>query len=195
MKCLQCQAMIDEDSFFCDQCGEEILVCSQCRKPGKGKRCIYDGKLMVALKDNDSAGNDTLIMTPGASTAAPPPQPQTAPAVSPNAVGSTTDLILTHKLTGQQLAIGAAVTIGRKNGELTGFFGNFAAISSTHAALEPVNNSWTVSDLGSTNGTYINGQPLPPNQKVPLTSGMILTFADVEFSVTLPQGNSETMRL
>ena len=47
MLCPLCKETIDNDSRYCDQCGEQILVCSVCGRPGKGKRCIFDGKEMI----------------------------------------------------------------------------------------------------------------------------------------------------
>jgi len=47
MQCPSCKENIDDDSRYCDQCGERILVCSSCGRPGKGKRCIFDGKELI----------------------------------------------------------------------------------------------------------------------------------------------------
>ncbi len=51
MICAFCKNDIENDSFFCDQCGEEVLVCEKCGKPGKGKRCTEDGGKMISAKD------------------------------------------------------------------------------------------------------------------------------------------------
>jgi len=47
MQCPSCKETIDDDSRYCDQCGEQIMVCSVCGRSGKGKRCIFDGKELV----------------------------------------------------------------------------------------------------------------------------------------------------
>jgi pSer/pThr/pTyr-binding forkhead associated (FHA) protein len=58
VKCAFCEAMIDDDSYYCDQCGEKIKLCPQCGKPGKGKRCIFDGEPLAAAEE--SAENKPL---------------------------------------------------------------------------------------------------------------------------------------
>ena len=53
MKCYNCKQQIDDDSLYCDQCGEQILMCPDCRVPGKGagKRCGQCGKPLVAASE------------------------------------------------------------------------------------------------------------------------------------------------
>lgn len=53
-------------------------------------------------------------------------------------------------------------------------------VSGTHAKIVNENGVLTVQDMGSTNGTYINGQKLPENEPVQLQSGMQLSFGDKE---------------
>lgn len=57
MICAFCKNDIENDSFFCDQCGEEVLVCEKCGKPGKGKRCTEDGGKMISAKDKTQMQN------------------------------------------------------------------------------------------------------------------------------------------
>lgn len=44
-------------------------------------------------------------------------------------------------------------------------------ISRRHALIEQRSGQWTVTDLGSTNGTALNRQKLAPQQATPLTGG------------------------
>lgn len=53
IQCPKCKAEIDADSFFCDQCGEELMMCPKCKEPRKGKRCSQCGSVLVAAKDLD----------------------------------------------------------------------------------------------------------------------------------------------
>ena len=54
-------------------------------------------------------------------------------------------------------------------------------VSKRHAELNHVDGQVTVTDLGSTNGTFCNGDRIPPHKPVPIGSGDRLRFAaDVE---------------
>jgi len=46
--------------------------------------------------------------------------------------------------------------------------GGANGVSRRHAVLRPVNGEWTITDLGSTNGTFLNEAPLAPNHVTPL---------------------------
>ncbi len=63
---------------------------------------------------------------------------------------------------------------------------NYPTVSSHHARLEQRGAFFQVIDLGSTNGTTVNGQRLTPRQPQPLKSGDILRIGDV-------QGNSVSL--
>ena len=45
--CPTCKEEIDDDSRYCDQCGQALLYCNQCGRVGVGRRCTYCGGLMV----------------------------------------------------------------------------------------------------------------------------------------------------
>ncbi len=49
-------------------------------------------------------------------------------------------------------------------------------VSSVHATLRWYDSRWEVKDLGSRNGTWLNGELLMPGQTYPLTQGARLTF-------------------
>lgn len=68
------------------------------------------------------------------------------------------------------------------------------SVSRTHAFLDPAvtidvaldadelddedRTQWQVTDLGSANGTYVNGESLPRNGRTPIANGDILGFGD-----------------
>jgi pSer/pThr/pTyr-binding forkhead associated (FHA) protein len=58
-------------------------------------------------------------------------------------------------------------------------------VSGTHATLKFEAGQLTVRDEGSNNGTYLNGQRLPPGMWTPLAPGAALRFGPVEFAVRL----------
>ncbi len=63
-------------------------------------------------------------------------------------------------------------------------------VSNVHAELRIVNGALCVKDLGSTNGTFINGQRIAGEFQV--SSGDLLQFAEVVFRVGLESGSYET---
>src|SRR5579859_6454885 len=50
MNCANCGSEIEKDSFFCDQCGREVLLCVTCGAPGKGSFCENDGGDLKAAR-------------------------------------------------------------------------------------------------------------------------------------------------
>lgn len=60
------------------------------------------------------------------------------------------------------------------------------SISRRHALLERVNRNVVITDLGSTNGTAVNGRQISPvEQRVPVMDGSILTLGDVTLRVEI----------
>eukprot|EP00898_Chlorokybus_atmophyticus_P006252 jgi/Chlat1/6628/Chrsp482S06114 len=58
-----------------------------------------------------------------------------------------------------------------------------ATVSGKHARLDRrAQGEYWVSDLGSTNGTYINGSRLKPNQAARVNPGVEITFGDVHLA-------------
>jgi len=54
-----------------------------------------------------------------------------------------------------------------------------ASVSFRHATLRAVRGGWCVSDLGSRNGTWVDGRPA--NEVTRLSPGAVIAFADVSF--------------
>jgi uncharacterized protein YegL len=73
------------------------------------------------------------------------------------------------------------VMLGR--GEHNGIVVREASVSTEHARLEVIVGSLTVTDLDSTNGTFLNGQQLPANQPFVVEEGAKLTLGALEFRV------------
>ncbi len=78
MICAFCKADIEHDSFFCDQCGEELLLCEKCNKPGKGKRCTDDGGKLVPAKDKGNVAQQSSSASSFTGNVAVPGQQHTA---------------------------------------------------------------------------------------------------------------------
>ena len=173
MQCPSCKETIDDDSRYCDQCGEQILVCSVCGRPGKGKRCIFDGKELVPATGTASAGQ-----------------------LVPQSQGASGDKIkLTSQLHGIMIEAQDGDIIGRKNGNFANVFGRFNFISGTHCKIVKTAAGWHIQDMGSTNGTTYNGTALVPNALYPLANGATIKIADVELLVTFDTAGGGTTRI
>jgi len=57
-------------------------------------------------------------------------------------------------------------------------------VSRVHARLERTDDGWLLIDLGSTNGTRVNGWRV--REKVPVTAGDLVSFGRAEFWLTAP---------
>ena len=53
-------------------------------------------------------------------------------------------------------------------------------VSRRHSRLIFKNDGWMLEDLGSTNGTYINGVKITPNQPKSVINGDKLRFGKIE---------------
>ncbi len=58
-----------------------------------------------------------------------------------------------------------------------------AYVSGQHATIEVVGDEVRLTDLGSTNGTFIEGRRLVPNQPTPVPAGATITMGRTEFLI------------
>ena len=273
--CPKCQAEIESDSHFCDQCGAELFVCPKCGTLGKGKRCTRCGEPLVSVRTlasattpsspsaspssassisggrpsltggvgggssspsssssvSESGGSAAGVSSPSPSittdidkvlgtldfgslsgTSSPSPaggrpsiqggvgggsspaggrpsiqggggggsstiRPGSAPSSSPRQVPGH----LVCRTPQLRLYIDDVI-IGRREGGYASVFAAFGMVSGRHAQISRTQaGGWQVMDLGSTNGTFLNGQPLAPHTPVPFWVGDTITFADITF--------------
>jgi predicted component of type VI protein secretion system len=190
MQCPSCKEQIDGDSRFCDQCGEQIFICSVCGRPGKGKRCIHDGKEMVPAGGAGQQAAQTVQINQPQPTQAASPPPQYAPQSS--AAGDK--IKLSSQNQGIMIEASDGDTLGRRAGPFTGVFGRFPQISGAHCKIVKVDGNWHVLDQASTNGTFYNNNRLTPNNPVLLHSGTNIKLADLELLITFDTGGG-TVRI
>jgi ABC-2 type transport system ATP-binding protein len=98
---------------------------------------------------------------------------------TPSAAATAVARILEGRATGGELAIGDELIFGRAT------FPDDSEVSRRHAriARQP-NGSYLLEDLGSTNGTYLNGWKIPAPQL--LRSGDVLGLGQTKLEVSLP---------
>ena len=135
--CPFCKEEIDNDSVFCDQCGSELLCCSSCGSFCKGNFCPRCGKpsVKVSEKNSEALRDET-------------PDIQAQPSK------------LVSKELGIVLPLKTGVVIGRISGDYANLLGGCKYLSGIHARVDFDGKGWTLTDLGSRNGTILNGKAL-----------------------------------
>jgi hypothetical protein len=78
---------------------------------------------------------------------------------------------------GRVLALQSPATIGA-HGE-NEIVINDALVSRRHACLRWGGTQWVIEDLGSTNGTFVDGQRCTPHREHPVPAGATLEIGDV----------------
>lgn len=154
-KCYKCGADIDSDSLFCDQCGAEQYVCPKCHIIGKGpnKRCGMCGSPLVPAtgqQDNNSTQQQGAAQQQGATRMA-------------------SYLVCQAEQVSIPLMNGAV--IGRTAGDYANLLGKCIYISGMHARLTQNGSVWHITDLGSRNGTKVNGVACQPNVPMAFKTG------------------------
>jgi pSer/pThr/pTyr-binding forkhead associated (FHA) protein len=80
---------------------------------------------------------------------------------------------------GQTFPLAPVTIIGRASGSQVRL--NDAMVSAEHARLRRRNGRWFVQDLGSTNGTLLNQQPVQGER--PIEYGDMITIGDVRLKL------------
>jgi pSer/pThr/pTyr-binding forkhead associated (FHA) protein len=69
--------------------------------------------------------------------------------------------------------------------DLTPYNAYETGVSRLHASLNLANRPITVQDLGSVNGTRVNGKKLPPHSSTSLSNGDILTLGKLKIQILI----------
>lgn len=237
--CPKCKQLIEDDSWFCDQCGTELMVCPSCRTIKRGMTCNQCGTKLVTAKafaqNGGSVKDPTTPPVGNTQNVGPSPTPNVNPNPNPQPhtgfVGQhTPNTGQPMQNTGQQvvtpgqpiadtnsdrtmrpgatppppprqpqakpghlvcqnpsirLGIGDGAIIGRRGSYAQAFAGQ-GYVSGNHARLQyNACGQFEIVDLGSTNGTFVNGQQLAPNMPRVVNVGDIVKFANLEFAVLI----------
>jgi hypothetical protein len=79
-------------------------------------------------------------------------------------------LALSRLSDGQVIHIADGAELGRRGNALQ-FFKEEGTVSRRHAKVNFSDGTWRIEDLGSTNGTWVNGRRLEPGRPCPLRIG------------------------
>lgn len=186
MSCAFCKSAIEDNSFFCDQCGKEIMLCETCRQPGQGQWCEEDGGKLITARANAGEVRINNVV---------------APVGSPAVGQAIPSLTLVNDVLKIKLNIQQASILGRTTGPYANMIGHLSAISGKHLSFNyDVVKGWTFQDLGSTNQTkyhptnkgWSDVVPVNPYTEIALSDSTFLLVANVEFAVRLESFATQT---
>lgn len=165
--------------IVCPNCrNQEIigtLFCNECGAPLIG----VEGSFTQAPKTGPTNPLSEKANRPKSS---PLPPPRTGSAISLHILDA-----------GQILPLGnrEEFTLGRSSEgqsilpdiDLNAYRAYEKGVSRLHASIKLSGGQVTVTDLGSVNGTRVNGKKILPNQPLPLTHGDILTLGKLKIQI------------
>lgn len=181
--CPTCKEEIDDDSRYCDQCGQALLYCNQCGRVGVGRRCTYCGGLMVAPgNDKQQATQMESIASVGYATYGSLRQEDSRP----GGQGGMPVLTLANDSLNIRIVAMNGAIIGRRKGPYSQFFERHAYVSGVHAQLlYSPDKGWCVVDKHSSNGTKLNQRQIQPDVDMRLNNGDVLAIANVNLQVII----------
>lgn len=202
IKCPFCENEIDDDGYYCDQCGNELKLCIYGHGFKKGNICSICGQPLKPVRFNDTKNSDSVESDHETSS---DPNLKNHDMRSNPDIPSSTSLDINPKLQYDQsidtektshphslfnkkldvhIELKHGAIIGRCIGDYLSIFGSQPYISGKHACFQlNTIGDWELIDLGSTNGTFVNGQQIKPYQPITLKLKDKIAFYDCEFIV------------
>lgn len=180
--CPNCKSETPDISKYCDQCGKRLMFCPNCAdgQPRRGKRCTKCGALLVedrtqSNQSNQSSQSHQTHQSHQSHKSHQSSQSSASPEPMRLVMASDATKVIAFKPGG---------VIGRTAGDYTDVLADCAYVSSTHGRfILHSSGIWLYTDMGSTNGSKINGTPLVPNKNYHLKKGMTLEIGFVKFNV------------
>ncbi len=187
--CPNCKEEIEEQSCYCDQCGQALVYCSNCGRVGTGRRCTHCGGLMAASgAEQENASHQSSHATAAdisRTFATARENNQGLPPADVQIQGIPTLTLYNPSLNIRMVGINGAI-IGRKQGPYQQLFDGNMYVSSVHAQLiyKP-DAGWCIIDKHSSNGTKLNDRDLLPDIPMSIKSGDIISLANINLQVTV----------
>ena len=178
-----CKCEIPDDSLFCDQCGIRILKCEKCGAIGISKFCGKCGGHMVFQEASETVPEQRK---PEQSTPVPPVPPvQPAGTVIIDVNPAIAPVLELHNNEGWSITPKHGNILGRTTGEFAAQLGKYPVISSRHAQITLKDKDWYITDLNSTNKSYLNNVQIQPDVPTKLNNNDVLVLANVTFVVVI----------
>ena len=167
--CPSCQHKEIPGALFCSQCGAQLVTAS-------------DPDLPLGLRQKDP------LTETGSNTKGKPDLKSTSPMMS---AGARISLHLVESGQILPLAERNEFSLGRvaegqpimPDIDLTPYKAYENGVSRLHAILKLINNQVSILDLGSSNGTYVNGNRLVPSVERPLNHGDMIHLGKLKIQI------------
>ena len=190
IQCPDCRAMIPDDSAFCDQCGKLLMWCPECGRPKRGTTCPVCGNDLIPGHKWLEGGRSQS----GGDSSAPPHSDSRNSAHSDNASSASHDChpersegspgpVRASRLSGNGWMLTLQPGPFGRRGGIWPELSTCPYVSGNHGVIGKAGDNWTITDSGSTNGTYVNGVKLSPGAAVPLKAGDKVRIATLDFTV------------
>jgi hypothetical protein len=172
--CPNCKHQEFDGALFCSECGAQLVFSN--------------------TKEAEPVNEEvkTLPMTKTAEKSEPASQPkpsETKP--SGTSVGLSLKVVSSGQvipLSGQNEFTLGRITEGQPilpDIDLSPYEGYAEGVSRLHAAIRITERGVMIVDLGSSNGTRINGQKIVPNVNYPLKDGDIIALGRIKMQITI----------
>lgn len=86
-----------------------------------------------------------------------------------------------------ELIVGRAYRNSKPDIDLGPHGGTQAGVSRKHGRFVRQDDEWFVEDLGSTNGTFVDGKKIPANKLIPVQKGTSVRFGQIEMEFRLEE--------
>ncbi len=185
--CPNCKEEIDDDSRYCDQCGQALLYCVQCGRPGMGRRCISCGSLMMNYDDlmKNRAQNQSSSVSNFMSQNFGHVTGSVRSSIPIRTSGIPQLTLRNDSLNIHLNGIDGAI-IGRRQGPYHEMFSQYGYVSGVHAQLTySTASGWCITDKHSSNGTKLNNRQLQPDVPMSINNGDIINIANVVLEVSI----------
>jgi len=197
IKCPSCGTENPDGSLFCDDCGANLTQVEDAQQVAAEETFVPPTSADEIKCPNCGASNpaDSHFCGDCGATLgeAPAPEPPTPPTPTPTPPPTPTPTPPAAKFvtsTGQEIALPdkAEIVIGRTDVgavvdiDTTPYGGHPGGVSRRHCKITVQGDQYSIEDLNSTNGTFVNGTQLTPNTPTPLQNGAQIVLGKVAFT-------------
>lgn len=181
IQCPECRQMIPDDSAFCDQCGKELKWCPECKRPKRGTECPVCGSDLIPgrkwLSDGAAAGSSVGGSVKNGEKC------KTPPALEEGGPSKSADNDRAHTLVGNGWKLELREGQFGRGGGIWPELSTCPYVSGRHGTISGGAGNWSITDIGSTNGTLVDGARLQTGVATPLKKGSKVRIATLDFTV------------